>query len=158
MSKKVCIKWAFFVAMTGLFVWIHAITRDTDATSSPKYGFAPFSGTVWKTKVKLAIADLRGQLYLLTSSRFDKAHPQYTSNSYMHEFTIIPIGSTVRIGRLIQDNGSWGGVWVEATVDDGTGTKKTVRLDGYLLAPNRFLDPGGSPSKTWDVDSEMLEK
>jgi hypothetical protein len=31
---------------------------DTDITKSPDYNFSSFSGTVWKTKVKLALADV----------------------------------------------------------------------------------------------------
>src|SRR5260370_9583296 len=49
-----------------------------DLSSSSKYNFDAFSGTVWKTKVKVAVADLNGEIepetprtYLLEPKAFD---------------------------------------------------------------------------------------
>ncbi len=55
---------------------------DTDVTTSPEYKFASFGDTVWKTKVKEALAN--GKRYngwnetaLLASANFDPRHPKY---------------------------------------------------------------------------------
>ena len=153
-------KWALFifVALTGLCTWIYSITRDTDVSSSPKYGFASFSGTVWRTKVKLATGHLEGHTRLIPPIFFDKTDPRYLALPDLRELSILPIGSRVRIDRLIQDNGSWGGIQVTAMVDDGTGIERKVYLNTQLLAPNSFLDAIASSSKTWAVNSDMLGK
>jgi hypothetical protein len=67
---------------------------------------------------------------------------------------VLPVGTRLRIERLMQDNGNWGGVRVTASLEDG----KVVYLDEDLLAKNRFLCPGESDSKDWGVDPDMLEK
>ncbi len=67
---------------------------------------------------------------------------------------VLPVGTRLRIERLMKDNGSWGGVQVTASLEDG----KVVYLSDYLLAKNRFIWPGWSDSKEWGVDPDMLEK
>jgi hypothetical protein len=55
---------------------------DTDVSSLPEYNFSSFAGTVWKTKVKVGLADLkrytgRHDTALLPPEHFDPAHPKY---------------------------------------------------------------------------------
>src|SRR5262245_8613751 len=55
---------------------------DTDVTSSSEYNFKSFSGSVWKTKVKVALADVKRyngshEPTLLAPENFDPTHPEY---------------------------------------------------------------------------------
>src|SRR2546429_538291 len=55
---------------------------DTDVTSSPEYNFKAFAGTVWKTKVKVALTDIkryngRHEKTLVPPDCFDPTHPKY---------------------------------------------------------------------------------
>jgi hypothetical protein len=132
---------------------------DTDATSSPRYNFSLFAGTVWKTKVKVGLADIkaytgRHQVTVLAPEDFDPTHPKYRPPGDMQMIAVLPVGTRLRIEQLMQDNGNWGGVWVTASLEDG----KVVYLSDYLLAKNRFTWPGESDSKEWGVDPEILEK
>jgi hypothetical protein len=136
---------------------------DTDVTSSPQYNFKPFAGTVWKTKVKVALADLeqytgKHDLNLLVPMHFDPTHSEYTSVHSMQVIAVLPPGTRLRIERLIKDNGEWGGIRVAAELVDATDSQKTVYLDEMLLAKNRFVRTGWSDSKDWGVDPDMLEK
>jgi hypothetical protein len=136
---------------------------DTDVTSSPEYNFKAFAGTVWKTKVKVALADLKQytgkhDLNLLVPKHFDPTHPEYTPAHHMQIIAELPIGTRLRIERLMKDNGEWGGVRVVAVLQDETYSEKTVYLDNMLLAKNRFIWIGWSDSKDWGVDPDMLEK
>jgi hypothetical protein len=131
---------------------------DTDVTSSAQYGFAPFAGTVWKTKVKLAVAELQHDTYLLPPKAFDAKHPSYTPPSSLKTYTEVPVGAVVQVDRLMKDNGNWGGLRVTATVDDGAHPKRTVYLEESLLVKNGCLVPGDSSSKTWDVAPDFLGK
>ena len=56
---------------------------DTDVTSSPKANFSRFAGTVWKTKVKVALVDCeqytgRHANTIVPPDSFDPAHPNFT--------------------------------------------------------------------------------
>jgi hypothetical protein len=133
---------------------------DTDVTSSAKYNFAPFAGTVWKTKVKVALADVKRyngwhEATLLPPDAFDPTHPKYRPPPDLEELiSVLPIGTRLRIERLMKDNGNWGGVQVTASLEDG----RVVYLLDDFLAKNRFLWPGDSDSKEWGVNPDMLEK
>jgi len=132
---------------------------DTDVTSSPEYNFKSFAGTVWKTKVEVALADLeqytrKHDLNLLVPKHFDPTHPEYTPAHDMHIISVLPVGTRLKIERLMQDNGSWGGVRVTGSLEDGT----VVYLERGLLAKNRFIYPGSSDSKDWGVNPDLLEK
>lgn len=132
--------------------------QDVDVTSSPEYNFSSFVGTTWKSKVCVAIAELRdGRTYLLGPAAFDPKHPKYNPPPNMHQISILPIGTHLRIERLMKDQGNWGGVLVVATLDDGTYPKNTIYLDWRLLADNDFLSPGQSLPKTWEVNPDLLE-
>jgi hypothetical protein len=132
---------------------------DTDVTTSPQYNFSKFAGTVWKTKVKVALVDLkrytgRHDTALLPPQYFDTTHPEYMPPVDMQMIAVLPVGTRLRIERLMQDNGNWGGVWVTASLEDG----KVVYVERVLLAKNRFIFPGRSDSKDWGVDPDLLEK
>lgn len=135
---------------------------DTDVTSSPYYNFSSFSGTVWKTKVKTAVADLKRytgahDIELLVPKHFDPTHPEYTPTDDMQIIAVLPVGTRLRIERLMHDNGAAGFVMVTATLLDATNSQKTVYLDGMLLAEeNRFIRYGSSTN--WVVAPDMLEK
>src|SRR5207248_7002654 len=78
---------------------------DTDVTSSPEYNFKSFKGTVWKTKVEVALADLkqyRGKhdFNLLIPMHFDPKHPEYTPAHDMQIIAALPVGTRVRIEQL----------------------------------------------------------
>lgn len=153
----------FFFGNIPYFIVSLLQRPDTDVTSSPKYNFSSFAGTVWKTKVEVALADLkqytgRHDLNLLVPIHFDPAHPNYMPAHDMQIIAVLPPGTRVRIKQLIQDNGSWGGLRVAAVLEDETYSQKTVYLDDMLLAKNRFIWDGWSDSKEWGVDPDMLEK
>jgi hypothetical protein len=66
-------------------------------------------------------------------------------------------GTHLRIARLMQDQGAWGGVQVEAIIEDGTNAQRTVLMDGFLLTYNRWN--GGQRAITnWGVNPDMLER
>ncbi|MFL5242025.1 MAG: hypothetical protein ACJ8FY_07945 [Gemmataceae bacterium] len=133
---------------------------DTDVSSLPEYNFSAFAGTVWKTKVKVALADIkaytgRHEITLIPPQSYDRTHPEYRPPPYMEEIkALLPVGTGLRIERLMKDNGNWGGVQVIASLKDG----KVVYLSDYLLAKNRFIWQGWSDSTEWGVDPAMLEK
>src|SRR6266496_4736163 len=124
---------------------------DTDVTSSPQYNFKSFAGTVWKTKVKVALADVKryngwNESTLLPPDCFDQNHPEYMPPPDMQRvIEVLPVGTRLRIERLMKDNGDWGGVLVTASLEDG----KVVRVERGLLAKNRFIGTGDS--KEWGV-------
>src|SRR5712692_10881287 len=135
---------------------------DTDVTSSAQFNFKSFAGTVWKTKVKMALADVKRYtnehaIDLLPPEGFDPSHPKYSPPPHMEKLIAeLPVGTRLRIERLMKDNGNWGGVRVAAVLQDGSYFQKTVYLDECLLAKNRFLWPGEADSKEWGVDPDML--
>src|SRR6266849_3126317 len=151
----------FFIngGLSSVFLRILNSRPDTDVTSSAEYNFASFAGTVWKTKVKVALADVKRyngwhEDTILPPRSFDPTHPHYRPPPEMQQIIVVlPVGTRLRIERLMKDNGSWGGVQVTASLEDG----KVVYLSDYLLAKNRFIWPGWSDSKEWGVDPDMLE-
>jgi hypothetical protein len=138
----------------------------TDVTLSPEYKFQSFAGTMWKTKVKMAVAQRKnyrghGRLVLLTPEFFDATHPEYQVPYPEHKVVIfLPVGSRLRIERLMQDNGSWGGREVFVSLPDqaipSDENGNLIMLPHFFLAPNRHLRTG--ESEEWDVDPELLEK
>jgi hypothetical protein len=136
---------------------------DTDVSSTSAYNFSSFARTSWNTKVKVGIVELedhRGRRVTCLESpqHFDSTHPKYTPPQGMHVITVLPVGTRLRIDRLMKDNGVWGGVWVTAILDEGTSTQRVVDIDPMLLAKNKFIWVGSSSSTNWDVNPEMLEK
>jgi hypothetical protein len=92
--------------------------RDSDVTSSPDYNFSSFSGTEWKTRVKVAVADIRGEIYLIAPDSFDPTDAHYRPIASCTVMSVLPVGSRIRIERLMKNNGDWGGVRVTAVVED----------------------------------------
>jgi hypothetical protein len=136
---------------------------DTDVSTSPYYNFSQFSGTIWKTKVRTAVADLKRysgaqDITLLTPVSFDATDPKYNPPPTMKGFAELPVGTRLRIERLMKDNGAAGFVMVTATLLDGTNSQNDVFLAQHFVAKNRFVWPGWSASTNWDADSDILEK
>jgi hypothetical protein len=135
---------------------------DTDITNSPEYNFSSFSGTLCETRVKVALADAKRyngahEATLFPAEMFDKKNPNYVPVHDMQVITVLPVGTLLRIGRLMKDNGDWGGVEVTATVESGEYAKKTVYLDQRLFAKNVFIWTGWSNSRNWGVNPDVLE-
>ena len=135
---------------------------DKDVTTEPRYNFSSFTNTVWKTKTKTAIADLKRytgapEAKLLPPDYFDPTHPNYTTVPDMKIAAVLPTGTRLRISRLMKDQGAWGGVQVEAVILDGTNANKAVYLDGFFLAGNAW-SRGPTENTNWDADPNMLEK
>lgn len=134
---------------------------DKDVTTSSEFNFSPFLGTVWKTKVKTALAEVKRytgatDVTLLAPLRFDPADPRYTPIRDMKIIAEIPVGTSVRITRLMQDQGAGGTVQVEAIVQAGTNAERAVFLDQALLAPPAWTrGPGAKTS--WGPNPDMLE-
>ncbi len=146
------------VLLLSLFLKGCGHPPDTDVTASPEYNFASFKGTVWKAKVKVALADLKGDQYLLSPQGFDRADPKFTPPPVSKVLAVLPAGTRLRIERLMKSNGNWDGVRVTATIDDGTYKQTVVFLDPLLLNKNMFLWKEPSYPQTWGVNSDMLEK
>ena len=129
---------------------------DTDVTSSPKYNFSSLAGTVWKTKIKVALADVklytgRHVTYLLPP---EDLYAKYRSPDDTQVIRFLPVGTHLRIERLMKVNGIWSFVFITGSLEDG----KVVHVSPYLLAKNRFTFPGSSDSKEWGVNPDLLEK
>jgi hypothetical protein len=135
---------------------------DSDITTSPGYNFSSFSGTAWKTKVKVALADLKTykgvhHTELLVPKHFDTNQPDYTPVDDMKVIDVLPVGTRLRIGRLIQDNGIGSQLWVTGTLVDATNLEKDVYLEKLLLKGNTFILKDPSLSTNWGVNPDMLE-
>jgi len=124
---------------------------DTDVTSSPKYKFSSFAGTRWKTKVKVALVDCeqytgRHANTIVPPVCFDPAHPNFTGLSpNMQMIRVLPVGTRLRIERLMKDNGNWGGLRVTGSMEDGDGVYLADRLfarNFYSQTLTRMSGPG----------------
>jgi hypothetical protein len=146
----------------ALVVMLIDSQRDTDVTMSSGYNFSSFSGTVWKTKVKTAVIysktfyeNIPG---LFPPDTFDPADSNYRPIPRMKIITTLPAGARLHIGRLMKDNGEWGGVWVTASME-GLTNQDHLYLDPIFLTNNRFLMYGSLSSSTnWTVNTNLLEK
>jgi hypothetical protein len=135
---------------------------DKDISASPALNFSSFAGTVWKTKTKVAIADLKRytgvrQASLLPPDSFDPADPKYGQIPDMKMIAVLPPGTRLRITRLLQDQGAWGGVQVEVVLLDGTNAEKVLYLEPSFLAGNAW-NRGPNSNTNWNANPEMLEK
>jgi hypothetical protein len=155
--------WSVSNPATAAIKKLYQPSADTDVTSLPRNNFLSFSGTVWKTKGKTAVTDLKRytgahDITLLIPKYFDSSDPAYTPVHDMQMIAVLPAGNRIQIGRLTKDNGAWGGLMVTATVENGTNSFKNVRLDELLLANNRFISRGPTTSTNWEVNPDFLEK
>jgi len=160
-----CVWWFALIGaapgvLLGMALGLYKLPPVKNVTLSPECNFSSFCGTVWKTKVKVAVATIQqgsrpASVYLLEPHSFDPAHPKYTPPYGMQIIEVLPAGTRLRIERLLmKENFNWIDLWVTASLDDG----KIVRLSVGLLAKNRFIWSGWSDSKDWGVDPDMLEK
>jgi hypothetical protein len=139
---------------------LYAPSSDKDVTTAAEFNFATFAGTVCKTKVKTAIADIKRytgvmDTHLLAPMHFDPADPSYTPIKDLKISTELPPGTRLRISRLLQDQGAGGGPYVEAIVQDGT--DRAVFVDGALLAPPSWTKGPGQKT-SWGLNPDMLQK
>jgi hypothetical protein len=150
------------IALLGaMAVWITGCKRpDADVSRSPYYNFSSFTNTAWKPKVKIALVDIeqytgRHAPTLVGPKAFDPTQPNYYPSPHMSKILeVLPPGTRIRIARLMQDRGAWGGVRVTGILDDG----REVVVDRMLLAKNLFLyDKATSPSTNWGVNPDLLE-
>jgi hypothetical protein len=161
MRKSPSVRWWFISALVLITVLpLLSGCSDSDVTSSYPYNFSSFSGTEWKTKVKVALAEIDGTgLYLIAPDSFDPTDPHYRPIAGCKLISVQPVGSRIRIASLMKDNGDWGGVQVTATLEDGSTSPRTVYVERELLAKNCFLyDWVTSPSTNWDVNTNIFEK
>lgn len=133
----------------------------TDVTHSPRYKFSTFAGTVWRTKVKLSMTDVKEytgahHLYLLAPDSLDPASAHYLNPNIDRVVGMLPAGTRIRIERLWLYNGEARQFLVTASLDDGAYPKKVVYVNWTLLASNIFLG-GKSMSRTWGVNPKYLE-
>jgi hypothetical protein len=136
---------------------------DTDVTSSPEYNFAAFSGTVWRTKVGVVVADVKRytgahEITLFRQQDFDTNNPNRLEVPNSQQIAVLPVGTRLRIEHLMHDNGNWGGVEVTARILDDTNYQKSVYLGETMLAKNQFLNIGEPFGTNWGVDKKVLEK
>lgn len=131
-----------------------------DVTASPEYNFSSFAGSVYRTKGKVVIADVKlytgaHALMFLAPMHFDWSDPSNTVPG-THMLSVLPPGTRLRVERLMEDQGAWGGYEIEAALLDATNTQKTGYLDRWFLIDNRWI--GGIDANTnWAVHPEMLE-
>jgi hypothetical protein len=141
---------------------------DTDVTAEPKYNFKSFAGTAWKTKVKTVVGDIKAytgehHITLLPPSAFDRSHPEYRPPPFLEKvLTELPVGTRLRIERLIRHQGMASFFFVTASYEDRATVAlehaKVIYLDPDFIAKNRFIWEGESDSKEWGVDPDLLEK
>lgn len=132
---------------------------DKDVTLSPQYNFSKFAGTAWQTKIKLGIGDLRGnRRYILSPWSFDEKDPKYVAPPSLHLISALPVGTRLRVRRLMEAHGNWSGVRVTAALDDDTYGKE-LYMDPFLFEKNYYLyNYERAYPKTWGVNPEMLER
>ena len=136
---------------------------DNDVTLSPEYNFASFSGTVWKTKAKTALVDIKlytGKpvIWFSPPDAFDPTDPNYRPIPHMKIVSEFPVGTHIRIERLMKDNGIGSQYWLIATIENGTNSQNIIYVDPEFLTNNQFIPKGPSSSTNWDVNPDMLEK
>src|SRR5205085_3941116 len=94
MSMKMALRFVQMAVLLALLVGcdrtpqkavspLYAPSPDKDVTTSAQFNFGPFAGTIWKTKVKTAVADIKRytgamDTHLLAPLHFDPADPKYT--------------------------------------------------------------------------------
>ncbi|MBL8824402.1 MAG: hypothetical protein JNJ77_17580 [Planctomycetia bacterium] len=119
------IKQPMIILMLALHLSGCASESETDISNASEYNFRQFSGTSWKTKVKTAVAEMKdykgnSRLCLLPPVFYDKTHPTYTSQTRIERIIEeMPIGTRLKIARLLKDNGKAGLITITAKLEDG---------------------------------------
>lgn len=137
---------------------------DSDVTKDPHYYFSSFAGTAWRTKTKTALAEIK--LYtgkqvtgLVSPELFDPTDPEYRAvpDMYLHVVAVLPPGATVRIDRLMQDNGIGSQVWVIGSLENENNCQTTnLYVSSLFLEHNSFFG-GPATLYRWAVRSNLLE-
>jgi hypothetical protein len=153
---------SIFLVLTAMISMLTSGCRDSDETLSPRYNFSSFSGTEWKTKVKIAVAEIKQgstMISLIPPDSFDTNNPDYNPIAGCTVISVLPVGSRIRIARLMQDNVDWGGVRVTAVVEDSSVSHGTIHVEPGLLLNNSYLSYGGPSSSTnWIMKPDFFEK
>ena len=135
---------------------------NEDVTGNPHYNFSSFSGTLYKTKVKIALAEVTRYtnervVNLLPPDAFDSNRSDYRPVHNMHMISVLPVGTHLRMERLILDNGMASLLWITASIEGETNIQKIIYVDPGLLIKNRFVRGGSMSNTNWGVNPEMLE-
>ena len=151
------------IAMASLLMNGCGPRPDTDVTTSPRYGFATFSGTEWTTKVPVAVVEVKSykqtiDTCLVAPIHFDATNPHYNARPDQRILAVLPVGTRLRVDKLMKDNGNWGGLQVTVILCDGAYQERIIHLDRAMLNQNDFLLVDESLPKTWGVNPEFLEK
>jgi hypothetical protein len=136
---------------------------DHDVSSG--YNFSTFAGTIWKTKVPVALIQ-EGNV-VVGNDCTQKDELSFAGGpAYWQEYdglyriaAILPPGTSIRIDRLMEKGNDAGGLYVEATVQSGPEKGKVIRASRRLFAYNSFLNPGDRAAPdTWGPAPDKLEK
>ena len=155
--KRIIVYIAFILSI----LFINACTEDV----SKNRNFSKFAGTIWKTKVPIAIPSSGTDVASRECTvEYEQAFAKGTANRNYFDGknlaeAILPIGTVVRVERLLQIVSEEGGLYVEMSIESGVNKGKKFRAPDSLFAPNRFLHPEVHPdaSDTWAVASDKLE-
>jgi hypothetical protein len=88
----------------------------------------------------------RHDIALLGPRSFDPEQPDYRPAVDMQMISALPIGTRLRIERLIKGGGVGGLLWVTGSLIDD---EKTGYVERALLARNRFITPGYADRVRW---------
>ncbi len=133
---------------------------DTDVSADPKYNFSSFTGTVWRTRVTMAVADLRRytgaqDITILAPMHFDPTHSEYIPPSDMQGIiSVLPAGTHLRVETLMRDNGAGSILLVTGTLLGETNSQGKAFLDGSLFTRNRWI--GFVDSTNWSMNPDLL--
>jgi hypothetical protein len=135
---------------------------DTDVTKNPDYFFSSFAGTVWRTRTKTALVEIKlytGKQVIWFSPPlvFDPADPNYMPIAGMRVVTVFPAGARIRIDRLMQDNGIGSQVWLIASLENETNCQTTNLYVSPTFLENNSFFRGPTSLHRWGVDSNYLE-
>lgn len=131
---------------------------DADLTSRPEYSFVGLAGTLWKTKDRVAIADLSDGRYIVVPEHFDRADPHFDAPPRLRVIAVLPPGTRLRIRRLMESRGNASEIRATGALPDGPHASEELFLDFRLFEKNCWLFHDKSYPKTWRVNPDMLEK
>jgi hypothetical protein len=151
-----------FLVLVATIAMLMSGCRDSDETSSPRYNFSSFSGTVWKTKLQIAVAKIeRGstKICLIPPDAFDTNNAHYRPILGCTVMSVLSVGSRIRIERLVKDNVDWGGVRVTASLIESPVERGAIYVEPELLEKNCYLyDKATSQSTNWGMSPDLFEK
>ncbi len=137
---------------------------DTDIGADPRYNFASFAGTVWKTKDKVALASVKEYTgervtYVISPISFDATRPDYRpfDGGDLQIVAVLPAGVRLHVERLMRDNGIANLISVRVVVEDGTNAHQNVYLSERLME-NGPISANKLISTNWGMNPEFLEE